>query len=441
MINLLLKERSKSIFFPSNIGLILLRITLLICSVLYGVGGCFILKYWPNSSTVSAENIKIGFNGILGALIILRNILPIYKTKTRLIPRYVPVTDSKIILIEYIESIYNPFSIYILIFISILTFSIDYNFIDFSLTAAFLLNSFSIEIILKKFIENSYPKRLILTLIFTFIVSLFAYFTLHFSSIYSILGYCLFYLLIFFLINLGLNKIEIVYRYRFTNNNTIREKNFYINLLFARKSLRISLLLAFLFKCLILVGAIRSFLYKGHYLFDLEFIQYLFLYPVVYFTYIFNNFFGYVSEIWLISRFSGNRREVYSSFLKSLLIIIVVDLPISTVASYLLAINPVTFVYKYLLLLIMMAINGFVGSLLLPNRVDSNLSFTTLKSNTSLPLSILSMALISFTFIESNQLCVLVGIAIISIQITTTYLWIYKKNIIFNQSFYEKVIR
>lgn len=437
MINFLIKQITKSIFYPQNMGLVIIRLIYLVIVTVYGAIAVFILNTSSFSSSENILDFQKTINMIFIILITLRNILPIYNTRNDLIPRYFPVSFFKRMSIEIIRAIYTPIAIYLLVFLVILSFSSAYSILNILVSMTLIFVSFLIELNFKKILEKRYQSKLILAVLFVCLVSFFVHTTLSFEGVEQ-LSYSISFLFIFFFFQLYLESYQKEIKY-VLKEKVYKYRNIYTRFIFSRDSLRISTMMAIIFKSLLLLSFIVTFIKKGETENRSEFILHLFLFPIIYFTYIFNNYFGYCREFWLTFSLSNNFKKFAVSYLQPIVFILIFDFIISIIAAKFLNFDYLEFSIKYILISLMLLLNGFMGSFISPKRIDSKISFNSMKSNTSLIFSVLSIAMVIITTIESFTLMIVLSLVILILQLSVC-LSVYKRkraNLLY--SFYDKI--
>jgi hypothetical protein len=113
--------------------------------------------------------------------------------------------------------------------------------------------------------------------------------------------------------------------------------------------------------------------------------------PILPFNYLFNNLWGYLTSVWLVLVVSGGwkkRAYVYSLLL---LIVVLPDLLISLAFLVTTRLPFYRFMFLYLLCLFLFIPAGLIFSTQFPRRIRKDVSFESMKSNTSFAASLVLM--------------------------------------------------
>jgi len=430
------------IFNPEKSGLILLRLVLVLTSVFYGTIGSLLLNKTHLKSSASLSTVFTIIHFVIVLFILLRNILPLYSKRKIIIPNYFPVSKFKRVIINFIDVIYSPLTIYLLVFTLFLSLSPLYNLYEIGITYLVIFNSFLLELVLKKVLDEGY-KNTTFYLFITLITIVFFGFVLVTYTLNSLLIFLLLFGVFFIFLNWYLEG-RIIQKIASKNahlKNTENSKLYtFTKLLFSRSSLKVSLLVAVVFKLLFLGSSILVYTKKGQFLFDSGLMFYAIISPLVHFTYIFNNYFGYTKELWLIFHLGQKRKELILSYFTPLVFILSIDFVVSMLAMSFMDKLNILFVLKYLFTAIVLTLNGLISSFLLPKNINSQFSFeSSMQTNTSVIASIISIGFLGITlFFNSFLLQILIFSIIITIQ-AVILIRLNKQYSNVNYSFFKKI--
>ncbi len=439
---LFFREKTKMIFNPEKSGLILLRLVLVLTSVFYGTIGSLLLNKTHLKSSASLSTVFTIIHFVIVLFILLRNILPLYSKRKIIIPNYFPVSKFKRVIINFIDVIYSPLTIYLLVFTLFLSLSPLYNLYEIGITYLVIFNSFLLELVLKKVLDEGY-KNTTFYLFITLITIVFFGFVLVTYTLNSLLIFLLLFGVFFIFLNWYLEG-RIIQKIASKNahlKNTENSKLYtFTKLLFSRSSLKVSLLVAVVFKLLFLGSSILVYTKKGQFLFDSGLMFYAIISPLVHFTYIFNNYFGYTKELWLIFHLGQKRKELILSYFTPLVFILSIDFVVSMLAMSFMDKLNILFVLKYLFTAIVLTLNGLISSFLLPKNINSQFSFeSSMQTNTSVIASIISIGFLGITlFFNSFLLQILIFSIIITIQ-AVILIRLNKQYSNVNYSFFKKI--
>ncbi|HNW97123.1 MAG TPA: O-antigen polymerase [Bacteroidales bacterium] len=370
---------------------------------------------------------------IIILIICIRNIFPVYKPFQDYFPKYYNINIIEKIVYKSIYDIFSPFFILLFVFYCIIIFLSKPFFVnDFILFSIILITGYFFELIIKILIEHSFNKFRKKALI-TFVLLLFTIIyicTLLFlnNSFETTFIIFLSFLLSVTIILFYCYKFKEVKSYRIkdklqTNNNLF---NYLIKESFRNKKIRISFFFGLIFKMLLVIVSLFILKKKGHALYNSEFILWLFSSPLIYFTYVLNNIWGYSKNMWLRIQYSSNS---FNNFLLIYTIkfslIIFIDFVITiSVFIFLTEKNIILdFIYYYLNLSVILYFIGFFNSWFLPVNIINVFSLDKFNNNTSTGASLITITLFVILFFLPKT----IGLSICYFVVFISYLFV-KRN-------------
>lgn len=196
--------------------------------------------------------------------------------------------------------------------------------------------------------------------------------------------------------------MEINYDYKIPNAfftlNFITGKNLFLKL--QLQSYGKVLIIGFTLKSIILFLNYLFLIKKGKYLFDSLFLYNLFLSPIIVFSYVFNNLFGYIHTLNnnILLR-SNNVKPLIKLYYLSLIVPVFCDLIISGVIYSLSNSFNLLFCIKYFSQLSLLFVVGLYGSLNYPIKIIEKFSFRTFYySSPFITATCIGLILLSTTF-------------------------------------------
>lgn len=152
--------------------------------------------------------------------------------------------------------------------------------------------------------------------------------------------------------------------------------------------------LAFGVKALLLAANIAQLHKNGHYVFNSDLLFYAVISPLVSFNYVNNNALGHMSSLTVnaVSRVGLTTRQA-NDYATALLPALLFDASISLVVIFMMPnTKAMELMPRYFISLLACATIGYAGSILAAQKVDKSVSFSNFKSNTSLPVNLLTCA-------------------------------------------------
>lgn len=317
----------------------------------------------------------IFYSGLIMAFIsFMRIIRPYYQPLEENFPKYYPTSKFQNFASTIIKDYSNPFFLYFIFLIG--SFSVLFSdlfnglILFFVLISAMFFGNFTRRILqygidFKWNIKN----RVLIFLIFTFLLtSYYLSFKFNFS-----IGYMITMILAGILAYIIDSKVK--YEDKKSTNSRLLNNSFYLKFLLNNQKIRKPLLVGVFMKIAIIVGDFLLFKYTGEHLFrDMKFYYWIFVSPLMVFTYVFNNQWGYWFSVWSnIEIRSGN----YFDFVKFVLNILKYPMLIDAIItlgllSFMNHENGLLFIYLfYLLSTLLLTSFSFLWSIVFPIKVKS----------------------------------------------------------------------
>jgi len=403
MIAYLLFIRLKSFFLglknPVNIGLTLFAT---LTAWLYG---------WALAGIINkAELGEIGratpqaiINYTLVAIVgfvLLRMIFPRYKPQRQYLPKFYPLSRLQHYSISVVSDLTKPLLVGIAFFIVICCCYLQHS------KFAFLFLGLSALItaqLLRRLVQYGidYRKKSIGNALFAIswvIPLLLSIFYANFSPYIKIMSL----LLPVYLMIIGyLLELTILENRKIQISGGAINSNLYLKLIVNNPKARLILMVGFVFKFLLLIGDYMMFKSKGKHLFDGQIVYWMFASPLILFTYVFNNAWGYWKSVWLNFELRAGTYKEMTQFIARLLVIpILIDAAV-TLPLLLLSWKQAQFIVLfYVVSLIFLVSFSFLWSLLLPMSIRSTFQ---MKGSSSFISTLVSMvAVISLSLLKLN---------------------------------------
>ena len=166
--------------------------------------------------------------------------------------------------------------------------------------------------------------------------------------------------------------------------------------LFRNRPSTVALIVAYVFKALILTISGFAILKKPHYAQSVEFnwvMMVLLFSPILPFNYLFNNLWGYLTPMWLVlSAGSGWKRRA-TVYLRLAMTVVLPDVLISLAFLSIARLAIYSYLLFYLICLLLFLPAGVSISILAPRRIRKAVAFGSMKSNSSFVGSFVSIGL------------------------------------------------
>ena len=307
----------------------------------------------------------------IAVMTLIRMVFPNYNPLMLLFPKYYPLSKAEIYFSSLINDFFKPYFFYILIFILSGSYYVEhggFHFLSFGILT--LLSSHlvrrSFQYIVDFQTKSSY--RIFHGIGVLAIVCFI--FTLITNSPYGALQIITLTTVLFVV---GFFQESSILSRRFEEiKNKSSKVNIILKLLLNNKKARLPLLTGLFFKLPILLGDLFLFRIKGTHLLDGQIVFWLLASPLMIFTYVFNNAWGFWKNIWLNMELKvGHYKPLTSLIFRLILILIIVDL-VLTVPILLISWSD----YKFILLFYFTSAGyllmlSFLWSLIFPRKISS----------------------------------------------------------------------
>jgi len=337
--------------------------------------------------------------GIAG-LTVLRMFFPNYQAMKLLFPKYYPISKGKRYLASLINDFQSAYFFYLSVFIVITTVYLDNAHVKF-LTSSFLalLNAQLLRRYLQYQIDFTSKRYIVsvmgLFVILSFFIAFFL-FKIDLSALLILLTVALLLIGYFQESNIDSAKQREI-------NSSSDKSNITVKLLFNNKKVRLVLLIALLFKAFFLVSDFLVFIKKGAHLFSLNGISLYVLYisPLIMFTYVFNNIWGFWKNILLsIETRIGEYQPLMYLGLRLMVIPLLIDMAITVPFIILVGNNIELLLIFYATSMVYLVMLSFLWSLITSKKIKKTFQFNGTTSTLSALLSLI--IILPFTTMKMN---------------------------------------
>ena len=303
---------------------------------------------------------------------IIRLIFPGYNPMTRMFPKYYPLSKLERYLSSLINDFYKPFFLYMILFILSGSYYVQNFKLSFLLGA--LLAMISAHLV-RRSIQYMIDFTTKVSMRFIHVLALLAiayYVFIFFSPKSEFL--IQFGSIIIILLVIGFMQESAIQIRKETEVETeSRLSNISLKLLWNNKKVRLPLLVAFAFKIVILLGNFFLFKIKGIQLFEKQIILWLFASPLIIFTYVFHNVWGFWKDLWLtmelrIGTYKPMTRQIFQLISIPLAIDLLITVPILLIPG-----KDVGFILLfYFTTSVYLLFQSFLWSLITPRKIGSS---------------------------------------------------------------------
>ncbi len=320
-----------------------------------------------------------------------RMVFPVYKPLKQSLPGYYPLSKFNRYLSSVIIEFISPFFLYFSIFLITCSFFISDQCLGFLITGfVTMFSSQLLRHIIQLLVEykfNTINRFIYITIL---AVTIFGLIKIPIFNIYTLLIISCVAVLLFFLGFVLTNSLKERKNYIVTQkilfNSTI------LKILFNNKKVRLPIIIGFIFKIAILIINLITYKTNGKYLLDSRFLILLLSSPLIIFTYVFNNTWGYWKSLWFnIELRSGNYRLMIKQSLLLMLVPLIIDFLITFLLLIPLFPDLLFITYFYFTSTFFLISFSFFWSILTPVKVVSNFQ---MKGNTSQISIVVSMAVV-----------------------------------------------
>jgi hypothetical protein len=395
----LLQEKIKkdNLFLFGN--LIILCLT---CLISFGFGNFIDLSI---DNELSSETIITFLYIFIASIVFFKSFLPIYQPLVRTIPEILPIRKIKSFGLDIYVDFTSLFFGYIFCFILILFFTSEY--VRFSCFISFILIAISSHLltrVIRTLIERKVNFRSKNLIMFWFIFCGISFIIMSYDLISFSFELYLAIALVYILLTDFI--IELNSKVGFRSSKRIQKQKFlFIQLLLNNPLIRASIFVSFAIKIVFLGANIGSYRDTGQALFQVNYIEWIFVSPLLLFTNVFNNLWGYHKSLWLANFFSNQSfKNIIIQILKLLWQPLLIDLVIFLVYLVLMEKFSGIMLITYFSTVITYTIFSLLASFIMPCHIGKSISFGT-NLNTSyqsliisLIILFISILIVSFSF-------------------------------------------
>ena len=333
-------------------------------------------------------------------LVLLRMILPRYTPQKQLLPKFYPVTRFQNYLISVLFDFLNPLFFSIAFFIILCCWYLH----EFKLL--FLLLGFSALVsaqLLRRLIQYGIDFRiknkgyllLIVSLLLIYFLSYYyAYLNQQLKALslfIPIYLFCIGYLMELTVIESRINEIS----------GGSGKSNLYLKLIINNPKARLLLLVGVLFKFILLTVDYIMFKKNGKHIGDGQLIYWMIASPLILFTYVFNNTWGYWQSVWLNYELRlGGHKEITQFVLKLLAIPLIIDLIITVPLLLLSWDNYIFIILFYFLSALFLVSFCSIWSIIFPKKIKSIFQMGGTSSVVGSSVSIIGVLLLSLLILN-----------------------------------------
>lgn len=400
------KAKLASYFRQKKLQRVLLLSLGIIVAGLYSWGFTFLLKQAAEGSiNTSAEKIISYANLLVLAVTILRGFFPAYIPKTEFIHRLYPIKPLQKFWVELMVELATPFYFVLVNFLLLLfMMSPEYGFLHFFQSLMVLLTAHitkrSLQVIIERKIRWKSINFLSAAIMAGGFLALQARVPMFEpASSLPYLGVHLAALASFVIANYLLEQAALEPKRRVVNYSTATRRGLGWRLFANHKMAKQLLLFGLGFKMLMLGMDALSYSLKGVHIFDKNPSVWLFMGPLVIFSYVFNNIWGFYKTLWLTTeRASGNYKDFIKVSLMPLRLPLLLDAGILFLYLALFNHEQAYFVVPmYLASVLILTPVGIISSIVSPKVVRGGMMSFTAK--TSYLFSFISILLMGLLFL------------------------------------------
>lgn len=331
----------------------------------------------------------------IAGITIIRMIVPTYKPQKQVLPTYYPISKWQRYCLSVVSDFQTSYFFYIALFVVISFWNLEYSKLTFLFTGfSILLSAHLVRRMFHYYIDFklnafSYVYFAITTLIFTVVVLNIDFF-LHYLQYVSILVPILLFFVGYFL------ECQVIENKNVELTTSSSKGNYLFKLLVNSNKARLPLIVGLLVKLFILVIDLVMFKSKGKHIFDGQLVYWMFASPLLVFTYIFNNTWGFWKNIWLNYELrSGKYSDMINFNLRLLFIPLTIDVLI-TLPILLFSWHNYQFILLfYFTSLVFLTCTSFVWSLLFPMAIKSTFQMKSSSSFVSSTVTMIAVILLS----------------------------------------------
>lgn len=310
------------------------RIILIGASILLGVISGLALNKLSHLIIQDIDRLKVYILTGLLILPFMRIILPAYKPLRMIVPDYYPVSGFNKLIINLIIDILSDFFVFLIIFLLMITLIYRELSIEFLVQGYLLIiTSHLLRRIMQNLIEYKYNIKSFLFVAVTFSILLAIFFLKNPCEPSNLIWAIILFGLTFFInfLTEGLLPVQIK-----SGVSTIRlpVKNIFWHLLLYNRSVRVSLIIAVALKIILLTSDLFFLRKTGRHILDGNLLYWVFFVaPTFYFSYVFNNLWGYYRSLWLQLKihFDNDWIEYFNIFFRIIVKPLMIDIIITII--------------------------------------------------------------------------------------------------------------
>src|SRR5699024_10933544 len=323
----------KFVFSPSNNFWGFIFFLLLIpLAVFYGMGAAILVDGdLIELSESTSRAIEMGLLGLIAGTTFLRGFFPSYNPIRSYFKNFHPISPLSRYMLNIIGDLISGYFVIMGIFVAAFFFfsttvAIEYlGYLVIALIGAHISRRFFQHLFENKIKPDRQFLYLLLACLSLFFLSAgFPFFTEGFTFWPIVSCFC-------FLILADFVLEELCFKEQEKSKSTARtNRNYTINLLWQNKTVRTTLIVAETFKVLMLSLDLILYYKTGAHFANNVFIPFLFVSPLILFTYLFNNSWGYLRHFWITAdQALSTGRDLFWLYLKILWLPLVLDFIIS----------------------------------------------------------------------------------------------------------------
>lgn len=348
-----------------------------------GLGYLFDMIDEDGESKITVEELSFYVLMTYGFWLVLLEFLPVYRSRSQIVSRIYPTNSTKRWLINFVNDFFKPTTIAIFGSFVLMNFiSKTYKDSDLLRAILFLLNITLCMYILKTFVETSQKTKIFLV-IWLLLIASFLYLVLNYDfKSKLILGFLVAGIVTQTLISISLEKSTTGFSTQKFSYN-ILANSFVPAIFFAffkNPKSRSAFVLQLIFKVTFVV--IMSKMKFMNNQFFSSFLIAFYISPLILFTYITNNIWGFFPEIWLTT-LTTKPSEVLKNYFRLICIPLVIDFLVTFMILVIFGKMDLSISIFYVSSLLLLSSTGIVISSLRPLAIDTGISFTEMKSKTS----------------------------------------------------------
>ena len=332
---------------------------------------------------------------------IIRMLIPTYKPQKQILPKFYPLSKWQRYCLSVVSDFQTSYFFYITLFIATNYWYLEYSNFTFLFSGvSILLSAHLVRRMFHYFIDYklkviSYVYYAITALILSLLILNFDFF-LHYLNYASLL-----ITILLFFVGYSL-ECQVVENKNIELSTSSGKGNYLFKLIVNSSKARLPLIVGISAKLFILVIDLVILKIKGKHIFEGQLVYWLFASPLIVFTYIFNNTWGFWKNIWLNYELrSGKYSDMIKFNLRLLFIPLIIDVLI-TLPIILFSWQNYQFILLfYFTSLVFLICTSFVWSLLFPIAIKSTFQ---VKGSSSFVSSIVTMvAVILLSVIKINN--------------------------------------